>query len=116
MTVVVLHDDDVKPVNLGLTVGDFVDPLELGEDGVFDYFSPEEMEILLGGLTEEGEDLNPETGKAREIKNLGPFKDGTQICRTCRERKSIEDFSRYATSKTGRRNYCKDCASRAARR
>lgn len=117
VTVVILKDGEIDPTDTGLTVQEFVDPEELRLGGIFDYFRRSEKAIFRRGLTKRGKDVVPGTRRARDPDvHVGPLEDGTQICRTCRERKALQEFSRSSGSKTGRKNHCKDCVNDATRK
>lgn len=122
-SVVVLKDDESEPRDTGDLVGEFVDVFELGDDGIFGYYDEAEVKILLHGVTKQGEDKNPRTGNWRRVRPAAqPVNEGGDVddptseqrCRMCQVIKPMTEFSRYAKSKTGYRNYCKECAREAA--
>lgn len=122
-SVIVLMDGKSEPRDTGDLVGEFVDVFELGDDGIFGYYDENEQRILLRGVTKQGEDKNPRTGNRRRVRlaaqhvnESSNVDDPTseQRCRMCQVVKPMAEFSRYAKSKTGYRNYCKECAREAA--
>jgi len=122
-SVMILKNDEDEPRDTGNLVNEFVDVYELGDDGIFGYYDKDEQRILLRGVTKQGEDKNPRTGNRRRVRpaaqltnESGDVDDPTseQRCRMCEHVRPMSEFSRYAKSKTGYRNYCKECAREAA--
>ncbi len=122
-SVMILKDGEDKPHDTGNLVGEFVNVFELHDSGVFGYYNEKERQILLRGVTKHGEDKNPRTGNRRRVRPAtqltsasGDVDDPTseQRCRMCEQVRPMTEFSRYAKSKTGYRNYCKECAREAA--
>jgi hypothetical protein len=137
LTVLILKDGESEPVDTDETPFEWIgNPAELedgDEDGdgagLFCYFSDEEKKILRRGFTKSGDEKNPRTGGKRRAIAAVVLSDGSydldvavtsdegdQKCRLCGDVKPMTEFSRYARSRTGRRNYCKECAREAARK
>ena len=122
-SVLILKEGESEPHDTGNLVGEFVDVFELGDDGIFGYYNEDERKILLRGVTKQGEDKNPRTGNRRRVRLTAQLVNESsnvddptseQRCRMCQVVKPMAEFSRYAKSKTGYRNYCKECAREAA--
>lgn len=125
-TVVIQKDGEPEPRDTHEPVGDYVDPFELHDEGIFGYYDERERQVLLSGFDEDGEERLPRGAKkarrqreereARDEDAAPAELEGSATCRLCGEEKPASEFSRYARAKTGRRNYCKDCAREAARK